>query len=480
MYVFVHRGGSDLTNPNPAALERKHGVNNQFAVQPEGRRGIFSASGIRQKGVLMKKKRIAAAVLAAALLAGCAQTPAPDPDASSTATSNVSSDTANVPAGNEDKPVVVNLSDEQKASLFKFSWSLFEKMHEAGTDTLVSPLSAFFALGMCANGADGATLEQMENTLGVDVATMNTLAKSALLAAQGENKQLGIANSVWVNESGLDQSYLDVIKSAYDAQGFDVDFTADAYQQINAWVNEKTDGQIPELVNKQDVANLVALLVNTLNFDAKWAEPYEDTDISTFVFTDAQGNEKETESLFSKEDKYVDAGALHGFVRPYEGERYAFAALIPSDENESLEDALSKVDQAQLEEALAHTQTKEVLATIPSFTLDQSMVLNQALQEMGMIDAFTEHADFSKMSEEQKLMISKVMQKTKITVNAQGTKAAAATSVGIMVTSAPLEEELPIYITCDRPFVYMIIDQETATPVFIGTLEGLPQTPENQ
>ncbi len=440
----------------------------------------FPGISIRQKGLPMKTKRYAAALLAAALLAGCAQNPAPDPDVSSETSSVVSNDVSGVPAKDDDKLAVLNLSDEQKASLFKFSWSLFEKMHEAGTDTLVSPLSAFFALGMCANGADGATLEQMENTLGVDVPTMNHLAKSALLAAEGENKQLGIANSVWVNEAGLDQSYLDVLESAYDAQGFDVDFATDADKQINAWVNEKTDGQIPELVSKQDVANLVALLVNTLNFDAKWAEPYEDTDIATFVFTDAQGNEKETESLFSKEDKYVDAGALHGFVRPYEGDRYAFAALIPSDENESLEEALSKVDQAQLEDALAHTQEKDVRATIPSFTLDQSMILNQALQEMGMIDAFTEHADFSKMSEEQKLMISKVMQKTKITVDAQGTKAAAATSVGIMATSAPLEEELPIYITCNRPFVYMIIDQETATPVFIGTLEGLPQTPESK
>lgn len=416
----------------------------------------------------MKSRSMILSLLAASLLAGCAA-PAGTSDSgqSSSPSIETSSDESSVSA--------VNLSQEESASLFRFSWSLFEQLHDQGKDSLISPLSAFFALGMSANGADGQTLAQMEDTLGVPVDVMNKLSKSAIASAQGENRQLEIANSIWVKDIVLSDEFQSVLKSDYAGEGFETKFDADAVKQINDWVSNKTDGQIPEMVSQEDLNNLVLLLINALNFDAKWAEPYPEEAISTFEFTDAQGNTTETECLMSQEDQYVKTDSLHGFIRPYEKGRYSFAALIPVDEGESLDDALAHTDQTQLEQALHDPESRDIQAAIPSFTLDSSMSLNDALKALGITDAFDENADFSKMSEGHDLMISSVKQKTKIKVDAKGTKAAAATSIGISETAALVDEEEPVVITCDRPFMFLIIDNDSATPVFIGTLESAPQ-----
>ncbi len=419
----------------------------------------------------MKTRSMILSILAASLLVGCTA-PAADPKNSQQSAMPPSETSSSVPPA-----VAVNLSQEQSASLFDFSWSLFKQLHDQDKDSLVSSLSAFFALGMAANGANGQTLAQIEDALGVPVDVMNALSKSAIASAQGENRQLEIANSVWVKDLALSNDFQSILKNDYAGEGFETKFDADAVKQINNWVSEKTDGQIQDVVNEEELEDLMLLLINALNFDANWAEPYEKEAISSFVFADAKGNKAETECLMSQEEKYVDAGSLQGFIRPYENGRYAFAALIPTDEKQSLDDALEAVDPAKLEEVLQCPDFREVHATIPSFTLDSSMTLNNALKTIGITDAFEDTADFSKMTDDAALKLSFVKQKTKITVDAKGTKAAASTTVGAVPTSAPEDPEPPVTITCDRPFLFMILDGESGTPVFIGTLEELPESP---
>ncbi len=119
---------------------------------------------------------------------------------------------------------------------------------------------------------------------------------------------------------------------------------------------------------------------------------------------------------------------------------------------------------------------RTVDAGLPQFSLEDSKKLNDALQEAGLLDAFSsEQADFSKLVSDRKdLVISEVLQKTKIVVDAKGTQAAAATEIMIDETAAIIEDN-SIQIVCDRPFFYVLLDLKTKTPILMVTVDHLSQ-----
>lgn len=413
----------------------------------------------------MKTKRYLAALFAASMLAAGCSSPA-----GTSAGSDVSKSDSQVQA--------VQLSADQKQSVFHFSWKLFNNVHQDKENTLVSPMSAFFALGMCANGARGAALDQIEQLIGVDTETMNALSRSAIEEAAKEDGQVKIANLMVTKEDKPLESYASILAADYGAQDFICSDPRTSADEINSWVKEHTNGMIDSMTTPEDLSQLSLMLLNALSFDAKWEVPYEGDAISTFFFTGADGQSEETQCLLSTENQYLEVGDLHGFVRPYEGGKYSFAVLIPQEYDQTLEDAMAGIDAAALEKALQSPEEQEVKAAIPSFTLESAQQLNDALKKEGMVDAFSDQADFSGMFEDKTVMISQIFQKAKITVDAQGTQAAASTKVEIMETSAMVDEDQPVVVTCDRPFVYLVMDTATGTPLFIGTQSSVPVQPE--
>ena len=106
---------------------------------------------------------------------------------------------------------------------------------------------------------------------------------------------------------------------------------------------------------------------------------------------------------------------------------------------------------------------------MPSFTFESSMSFVDTLKEMGMVDAFTDSADFSRMLEgAPSVCISEIIQKAKIDLTAEGTKAAAATVVSVKATAAaPSEKKIPKQVILNRPFAFLILDPE-GVPLFLG------------
>ena len=107
-----------------------------------------------------------------------------------------------------------------------------------------------------------------------------------------------------------------------------------------------------------------------------------------------------------------------------------------------------------------------VHAVIPKFRSETSKELTETLKSLGITDAFSQQADFSRMYE--------VVHKTFIDVNEQETKAAAATEIGIVET-ALITDDSEKYISLDRPFLYMLVDCQNDIPLFLGTM----YSPEN-
>ncbi len=341
---------------------------------------------------------------------------------------------------------------------------------------LLSPFSALYALTMTLNGADGNTLRQMEEVLGEEQLLNGYLP--AVSSSAGD--QLHMANSIWYRDTeGLrvKEDFLKESKAFYDTALYKAPFDQKTLDDINHWVYNETDGMIENILD--DISDdAMMYLINALSFDAKWKKEYKARDIKSRSFTLENGTKQNVQLMYSDETDYLSCENAEGFLRDYEGGRYAFAALLP-EEGLKMEEFIASLDGEKLTDILNTPLRASVHAAIPKFTAQYNVNLIPALTQMGITDAFSpESADFSRMGDcaGGPLYIYLVKQKTYIELEEKGTKAAAATMVGVASsiaddTSALTKKE----IILDRPFLYMIIDTRYNIPVFIGTMMGPQQ-----
>ncbi len=367
----------------------------------------------------------------------------------------------------------VNIKDNAQA--VDFAVRLFQESEESGKNTLVSPFSVLCALSMTANGADGETLAQMEETLGMPVSQLNEYIHAYTKSlAQGEKRKLSAANSIWFKDDPSFTPNRDFLQTNADYYGADIykrNFDDSTCDEINGWVKDKTDGMIEKIINEIPDASIM-YLINAIAFDAEWQEVYEEDQIWDDTFTKADKTEQTVKMMNGSEDVYLRDENAKGFIKYYYGGEYAFAALLP-DENISVSDYVKSLSGEKLSEIFANRQDAEVYTKIPEFKGDFSYHMSDILKKMGMTDAFNAGtADFSKLGKaNENIFINRVLHKTYIEVDPKGTKAAAVTAVDMACGSAaPMETPEPKEVYLTRPFVYMIIDTNTNFPIFMGTV----------
>jgi serpin B len=341
---------------------------------------------------------------------------------------------------------------------------------DGGKGALVSPLSAQLCLAMVANGADGETLGEMEKVLGGDLSLEQLnqyLSAYAESLPSTEKTKLLINNAIWFKEGyPIYTDFLQTNADYYGADLYQAPFRMETLEadlrEINDWVNTNTDGMIPKLFDELD-EDTVMVLINTLLFDGTWETAYADKDVVNGTFYSYSGKEQTVEMMCSTESVYFADENAKGFLKYYDGKDYAFAAILPEQGTDILE-YVNSLNGASLQSLLSNMWGMEVRAQLPKFKFEYSMNLKPILSDMGMPTAFLEDAaNFSKMSS-RLLHIGQAVQKTAIELSPTGTKAAAATGVG-------MEDECESpYVYLNRPFVYMILDTKTNLPLFIGVM----------
>ena len=254
----------------------------------------------------------------------------------------------------------------------------------------------------------------------------------------------------------------------YGAQAYKAAFDDQTLKDINNWVKDHTDGMIDSILNQID-EDAVMYLINALVFDAEWQHVYDKSDVYKGKFTNIGGIEKQVDMMHSEETVYLQDENAIGFMKPYSGSKYNFAVLLPN-EGIDIYEYIAGLTGESLMETLSTPQLGMVMATLPKFSYEYELTMNDVLKELGMPSAFSgSTADFSKMAQSSRgnIYIGDVLHKTFISVDELGTKAGAITKVQMNDESAPMSEWV---VTLNRPFIYMIIDNETNLPVFIGTV----------
>lgn len=347
------------------------------------------------------------------------------------------------------------------------------KQSAGAENATYSPLSAYLALALAADGASGQTKAQFEQLLGGDQQQYDSLSRNLInrLTQTDGSTKVEIANSVWIQQDfPANGDYLQNAVDYFDADIFTADLPTNATcEAINQWVSDKTNGEIPKMMEKNANSNAVLLLLNALYFDGKWETPFPSGATGHRDFHTGSGQTIPCDFMVDDEHTrlYFAEDGMDGVILSYDCGRYAMMAIRPATGD--LNDLLQMLDAQAIRSALENAQETDLLLRIPKFSFDTGMELNQMLQDMGLTEAFGAQADFSALTDgKNEAYISEVVQKVKIGVAEDGTRAAAATKIELAEKAACIEP--PQEVCFDHPFVYCILDTETAAPLFLGTV----------
>ena len=365
----------------------------------------------------------------------------------------------------------------QNDAVTDFALRLFQNTNTTTENTLISPLSVLCALSMTANGANTETLAEMEQVLGMTPEDLNQYLYTYVRnLPQGENYKLSLANSIWFTDDErftVREDFLQTLTDYYRADVYAAPFDNQTCKDINNWVEENTDGMIPEILD-QIPPNAVMYLINALAFDARWSETYKKYQVREGDFTKEDGTIQKADFMYSTEHSYLEDDRATGFVKYYKGGKYAFVALLPKD-GIDLSQYISSLTGDALHDLLNEPAYTTVYTSIPKFESEYSVEMSEILKAMGMTSAFDPTtADFTDLgsSTAGNIYINRVLHKTYISVEEEGTKAAAVTAVE-PGDGAAIEQEEPKEVYLDRPFVYMLIDCENNIPFFMGTMTDM-------
>ena len=363
-----------------------------------------------------------------------------------------------------------------------FGFGLLRELDKTRADSniFMSPLSASMALGMTMNGAAGQTFDEMRASLGFGTqpgAEINASYRSLIDMLRGLDRTVDfrIANSIWYRAGfPFEQTFLDESRQFFDAKVSGLNFDApSAVPTINDWVNQSTNGKIPQIVEGPIAADVVMYLINAIYFNGSWTTRFDKSKTRNEQFTTIGGATAPIAMMRLTASVRVGETANAQVVDlPYGGDAFSMTILLPK-QGKSVRDVVPSLTAASWQAAVAATTAREVELRMPKFTLRWEALLNDPLQALGMRQAFVGGgADFTRMSRStgDQLYISKVKQKSFVDVHEEGTEAAAVTSVEIRVVCACG----PQVIRIDRPFVFAIRERLSGTILFLGKIVRPP------
>lgn len=375
----------------------------------------------------------------------------------------------------------VNKISEANNALGFSTLATLQQNKNGDENIFISPTSLYTALLLAYNGSDEGTKAEFSDLLEITDQSdeeLNEAMYSLIDSLLKDTKDIEVtsANSLWLSDTYTFQTeYKEAMEKYFNAQVEAIDITDDgSANKINKWVQKETNDKIKDIIEAPLQENFVALLVNVLYFNGEWQFEFDEqqTEDDTFYAT-----EKDVQVPFmqlEEELAYMENKDVQAVQLPYGEGDMMMQVYLPKEDTDMTEFVATTLSE---EWETWQDSFEESPGTIfmPKFELEYEIVLNDILQELGLEQAFSNKADFSRMVEETNaLKISEVKQKTYVDVNEQGTEAAAATSVEIVETSAIIED--PFEMKVDRPFIFTITDVDTDAILFLGKIENPSET----
>jgi serpin B len=409
----------------------------------------------------------------------------------------------------------------------QFGFDLSTKLYEekSPNSIWISPFSITSCFSLIFPGANGNTRSQISNTLHYptnnnDITgsffaqqtliedTYNGSCRTMACSEYGEYSPsiIGIANRIWIQQGlNVRRSFLNAVDMNNGDNNNnnqlivdDFDFTfANASVLINEWVDENTNGLIPTVFPEgTDLSHIVLMAANAIYLNGSFTMQFNPTktSVSPFyaTFNDAV--------LQSESGKVADCHLMHqteDFLYHADGD-YQYLKFHFNDEPGNdlfvmfvlpINNALYSTNNAQLQnmdvllDVIANQLESTLIAlALPKISITATYELNNALQNLGMVDAFDANAaNFRGITNTTQLSIDFVIHKTMIEMDEKGLVAAAVTVIGAVATSVISPPPVPVLFRADHAFQMYIIDgTHDNTVLFMGQINdpGIPEGSE--
>jgi serine protease inhibitor len=337
-----------------------------------------------------------------------------------------------------------------------------------GPNGVVSPASIGVAFAMLRAGAEGETAAQIDGVFGFPASDLgpayNDLTDRWAPSDGDGAPELSVANSLFVGDDfEVKEPFLDVLARDFGAGVRTVDFADDAAEVINAWVKEQTRDRIDKLFDELP-PDTKLVLANAIYLKATWAMPFLSESTRDDAFQRASGGPVQVPFMHQTSSFDHARGDGWSAVRlPYKGDEVSMWVLLPDGTG----DLVELLDPTVLSEATRSATSRRIELALPKWDFQTDAPLTDVLPAMGMARAFSDDAQFGRVGE-QPLAISQVMHRADITVDEEGTEAAAVTGIGMRVTGLPPEPETTF--VADHPFAFVVLHEPTGAPLFEGVV----------
>ncbi|XP_049620974.1 serpin B6-like isoform X2 [Suncus etruscus] len=359
-----------------------------------------------------------------------------------------------------------------------FALDLLKKLGEDNCNNVfLSPLSISSALAMVYLGARGITAKEISKALSFHRVSGDVHQGfqdvMGFVNKPGTQYQLKMANRLFgAKTCEFLSSFKDSCLKFYHAEMEELDFTQAAEESrnhINSWVAQKTEGKITDLLKPGMVkSETLLVLANAIYFKGNWASRFKEKNTKERPFKVSKVK-KPVPMMYQKDTfkmTYIEEIFTKILVLPYVGEELSMIIMLP-DEDKDLKTVESVLTYEKFKEwtQMDMMYDDEVEVLLPRFKLEENYDLEPVLGKLGMTLAFDQAAaDFSGMSSQQDLCLSKVVHKAFVEVNEEGTEAAAATGATVELRCL----QIPSRFCADHPFLFFIQDSQTQSILFCG------------
>jgi serpin B len=352
-------------------------------------------------------------------------------------------------------------------SLNSYSFDLYRETKVDAENLLLSPLSTYYALLVAYEGSKNKTRQEFERVLHLSNQGLSSNDIIRNLVCDSSSF-CSISNAIWVDNSvTLNDVYRNSIVHRYLTDFEQTDFeNADlAVSNMNAWVSEKTNRRIVEIVNSANIPSDTRMLIsNAVFFKGEWCNKFQKQKTIAGPFFSSAKNQYKVDFMNMTETLQYFENELYQYIsKPYKDSKFSFCIILPKNLF-GIEDLEKKLNADFFSELTGSAYSAKTSLYIPKFKLESSFELENALTNLGLKTAFIDDADFSGITHEVPLMLGQVLHKTWIELDEEQTEAAAASVIGVRITGLPSYK----VFKADHPFVFFVMDNETGAIVFMG------------